>query len=335
MKAIMHRRYGSPGFLRLEDVPEPEVGEDQVLVRVRAASVNAGDWRRVTGKPLLARTSEGLRRPKMPALGGDAAGVVERVGAKVTHVRPGDEVFGVRLGTFAELVAGKNFIAKPRNLTFEEAAALPVAGITALQGLRDKGGLEAGQRALVVGAGGGVGHLAVQIAKALGARVTAVTSTGNLEMVRGLGADQVIDYERENFTRLPDRYDVVLDVSGTESIGAMQRVLSPEGKLVIVGAIGHGLIAPVDRLAGAMVRARLGNRRVVTFIAKVELDDIAFLKELAEAGKIRPVIDRTYPLSETPAALAYAMTQRTRGKVVITVSAALGSSPAPRALGRT
>ena len=321
MNAITLPRYGpAESALQLEQLDIPTPADEQVLVRVRAASVNAGDWHRMRGMPLLVRTSEGLRTPKARGFGSDAAGVVEEVGSSVTDLQVGDAVFGMRLGAFAEYVAGRTFVAKPTNLGFEESAAIPVAGITALQGLRDKGGLAPGQRVMVTGASGGVGHLAVQIAKALGAsHVTGVCGTNNVEMVRALGADEVIDYTREDYTQARGRYDLVLDVGGGRSLRATQRVLTPKGTLVVVGGPGHGWLAPADRLVKGIVLSRFSSRRIVVFIARAAKDDLVTLRELAEGGQLRPVIDRRYPLSETAEAVRYVEGMHTRGKVVITI----------------
>jgi NADPH:quinone reductase-like Zn-dependent oxidoreductase len=322
MKAIIQDRYGPPQQLRLDDIPTPEVGEDGVLVRVRAASVNALDWHKATAKPFVVRTGEGWRRPTEPRLGVDVAGEVEAVGPAVTEFKPGDAVFGTRTGAFAEYVLGveRNFAPKPANLTFEQAGAIPVAGTTALQGLRDKGQVKAGDRVLVSGAGGGVGHFAVQVAKALGGEVTGVSRTANLDMLRSIGADHVIDYTREDFTKRPDRYDVVLEISGTRPLRAIRRVLAPGGRLVVVGAIGRGQIAPVDRMAWAFLLQRLGGGDVIPFLSQANKPDLLALRDLAEAGKLAPVIDRTFPLAETPAAVGYVFQEQTRGKVVISVS---------------
>jgi NADPH:quinone reductase-like Zn-dependent oxidoreductase len=321
MKAIVYRRYGSPDVLRLEDLDTPTLGEDGVLVRVRASSVNAVDWHSMRGQPLLVRMTDGLRRPKHGHPGVDVAGQVEAVGASVTEFRPGDEIFGARSGAFAEFVLGaeRNFAPKPANLTFEQAAAIPVAATTALQGLRDRGELQPGQRVLVHGAGGGVGHFAVQIAKALGAEVTGVSAAQNLEMIRSIGADEVIDSGSEDFTRLGRRYDLILDIAGTRSLSATARALTRDGSLVVVGGPAGRWISPADRWAKAIVLSRLGKGKLLTFLARTNKADLVVLKELAEAGKLTPVIDRTYPLEETPAAIRYVETMRARGKVVITV----------------
>ncbi len=319
MKAIVYHRYGSPDVLELADVDAPEVADDGVLVRVRAASVNALDWHRMRGQPFLVRLSDGLRRPKVSGLGVDVAGHVEAVGRNVTQFRPGDEVFGARTGAFAEYVSGRTFVPKPAGLTFEQAAAIPVAATTALQGLRDKGGLQPGQRALINGASGGVGTFAVQIAKALGAQVTAVCSTSNVEMARSIGADRVIDYTREDFTRSGERYDLILDIAGSRSLLACRRVLTSHGTLVVVGGPGGRWLAPADRSVKAVVMSRFVSQRMVPFLAQITKEDLVVLKELAQAGKLRAVIDRTYPLSDVPEAIRYVEAGHARGKVVITV----------------
>jgi NADPH:quinone reductase-like Zn-dependent oxidoreductase len=320
MKAIVQHRYGRPeDVLELrDDVEKPVPADDRVLVRVRASSVNAGDWRRVLADPFIVRLVDGLRKPKVAGLGGDAAGVVEAVGKDVTDLRVGDEVYGIRTGAYAEYLTSKMFVLKPANLTFEQAAAVPVAGITALQALRDKGGVTAGQKVLINGAGGGVGTFAVQIAKAFGAQVTAVTSTANLELVRSIGADHVIDYSRQDFTKGDERYDVVVDIGGTPSLSACRRALTPEGMLVVVGA-GKGVAGALGRMAGWLIRGRILRQRVVGFIANVNTQDLVALRELIEAGKVTPVIDRTFSLSQVPEALRYVETERASGKVVITI----------------
>ena len=321
MKAIAYHRYGPPDVLQLEEVDTPKVGDDGILVRVRASSVNPVDWHILRGEPFMVRMSDGLRRPKGWQLGVDVAGHVEAVGANVTQFRPGDEVFGTRNGAFAEFVLGaeRNFARKPANLTLEQAAAIPVAATTALQALRDKGRLQPGQRVLVHGAGGGVGHFAIQIAKALGAEVTGVTSTNNLAMLRSLGADEVIDYTTEDFTRRGRQYDLILDIAGTRSLWASSRALTRAGTLVVVGGPGGRWISPADRMAKAVVLSRLVRRKLLPFFARTAKDDLLVLNELAEAGLLMPVIDRTYPLSEIADAIRYVETMRARGKVVVTV----------------
>jgi NADPH:quinone reductase-like Zn-dependent oxidoreductase len=320
MKAIRYSRYGSPDVLELRDVARPAVADDAVLVRVRASSVNAMDWHGMRGEPLPARFDLGLRRPKLGLLGGDAAGVVDEVGAAVTDLRAGDEVFGVRDGAFAEYVSGSCFVPKPTNLTFEEAAAIPVAGTTALQGLRDRGELKPGQRVLVNGAGGGVGHLAVQIAKALGAsEVTGVTRAANVEMVRAIGADRVVASDQEDFTSTGERYDLILDVAGSHSMRATRRALTPTGTLVVVGGPSGKVLAPADRWVRAAVLSRFVSQRLLPFLSHASREDLVVLKELAEAARLRPVIDRTYPLSATADAVRQVETLHARGKVVITI----------------
>ena len=320
MRAFVSNRYGSPDVMKLGEVDRPEVTEESALVRVRATSVNAFDWHMLRGKPYLARLGEGLRSPKTTVLGLDVAGVVEAVGEKVTHVKPGDHVFGSRTGAFAEYISGRNMVLMPNGITFEQAAAVPTAGQTALVGLRDKGEIKAGQRILINGAGGGVGTFAVQIAKAFGAEVTAVTSTRNLDMVRSIGADHVVDYTREDFTRSRERYDLIFDIGGNRSLSRTRRVLTPDGTLVLV-APGRGQwIGPIVRVLGAVVTTRFRRQRVRPFLAPVSRDNLLVLKELIEAGKITPVIDRTYPFDEIPDAVRHVERGHVGGKVVITVS---------------
>jgi NADPH:quinone reductase-like Zn-dependent oxidoreductase len=306
--------------MRLAEVDKPKVADDRVLVRVHAASVNAYDWHILRGKPYIARLSEGLRRPKTTVLGLDVAGIAEAVGAGVTDIHPGDRVFGSRLGAFAEYVCGKNMVPMPAGLTFEQAAAVPTAGYTALQGLRDVGGLREGQRVLVNGAGGGVGHFAVQIAKAIGAEVTAVTSTKNIEMVRAIGADHVIDYTRDDFTRSPHGFDLIFDAGGNRSLRALRRALTPNGTAVLAAPAPGQWIDPLVRIAGAVVLSRLSRQQIRPFLAKPSKDDLLVLKELIEAGKLRPVIDRTYPFREIPQAVRHVETGQASGKVVITMA---------------
>jgi NADPH:quinone reductase-like Zn-dependent oxidoreductase len=321
MKAIVQAHYGSSGVLALRDLDMPVIGDDGVLVQVRASSVNAKDWHLIRGRPYFARLMSGVRRPKQAVPGTDVAGVVVAVGQSVTELRPGDEVFGARSGAYAEYVAGRlrNFVAKPANLSFEQAAAIPVAAITALQGLRDKGRVQAGQRVLILGAGGGVGSFAVQIAKAYGATVTASTSTGNVEMVRAIGADEVVDYTHEDATRSGRQYDLVLDVGGYGSLRHLSRTVAPGGTVVLVGAGNASSLAIVVQLLAVALRSRLRGQRMLSFLASVTRADLLVLGELAAAGKIAPVIDRTYPLREAAEAVRYVETGQARGKVVITV----------------
>lgn len=320
MKAIVHNTYGSPDVLELREIDKPDPTDDEVLVRVRAASLNPADWYGLTGMPYVARALMGLRKPKSNSVGADIAGTVEAVGKNVTQFRPGDEVFG-RSGAFAEYVCvGEAVAPKPANLTFEEAASVPVAAITALQGLRDKGQLQPGQKVLINGASGGVGTFAVQIAKAFGAEVTGVCSTGNVDLVRSLGADHVIDYTKEDFTRSDRRYDLLLDVAGSRSWRACRRVLNPQATLVIVGAPkGNRLLGPLGHIAKVRLAALRSSRTVVFFIAKLNQPDLEILRELLEAGKVTPVVDRRYELSETADAFRYLGDGHARGKIVVTL----------------
>jgi NADPH:quinone reductase-like Zn-dependent oxidoreductase len=321
MQAIVRPRYGQPEVLELREVAKPELVDDGVLVRVRASSVNAGDWYGLTGTPYLARARLGLRRPKSELLGSDFAGTVEAAGKDVPQFRPGDEVFGGRSGAFAEYVCVRGGIApKPANLTFEEAAAVPVAALTALQALRDHGKLRAGQHVLVNGASGGVGTFAVQIAKALGAEVTAVCSTRNVEQARSLGADRVVDYTRDDFTRSGARADLMIDVAGSRSWSECRRALAPNATLVIVGGPkGNPVVGPLGRIARLRVASLRGSQKAVFFIAKFNKPDMATLRDLVEAGSVRPVVERRYALSETAAALRAMGEGHLRGKLVIGV----------------
>ena len=320
MKAIVYRRYGSPDVLRLEEVPTPIPKDGEVLVRVHAASVNPLDWHLLRGKPYIVRPTSGWRKPKRNIPGVDVAGVVEAVGRDVTLVKPGDEVFGEKSRACAEYVCGpeKLFVHKPANMTLEQAAALPVGAITALQALREKGRLQPGQRVLINGASGGVGTFAVQLGKHLGGEVTGVCSTVNVDMVRSLGADHVIDYTREDFTRVGRTYDLIVDNVGNRSLLAMRHALAPNGTAVLVGASKGDWVGPVARMLAASQLSRFGSRRFVGMLTDIERDDLLYLRELAEAGKISPVIDRRYPLSEVPEAIRYLETMRARGKVIIT-----------------
>lgn len=319
MKAVVQSGYGQPArVLRIDEVQKPTPVDDQVLVRVVASSVNSGDWRVVLADPFIVRLFSGLRRPR-ERIGGDVAGVVETVGSDVTHLQPGDEVYGARSGAFAEFVAGKSFVRKPANLSFEQAAAVPIAALTALQALRDKGSLQTGQRVLINGAGGGVGTFAVQLAKVMGAHVTATTRPDNVELLRSLGADEVIDYTGVDFTRSAQRYDLVVDVGGRRPLRAMRRVLVPGGTFVQVGA-ARGGFGVIGRLIAGMVRSRVLRQRVVVFMSRASTDDFDYLRELIEAGRLRPVIERTYPLDQIAEAIAYAATERVGGKIVIRVA---------------
>ena len=319
MKAMVQDGYGSPDVLKLREIEMPVVGDDGVLVRVSAASLNAADWHLMRRLPHLIGML--LRSSPSSVRGFDVAGPVEAVGKNVTRYRPGDEVFGTGMGTFAEYVTTSEdrLAPKPRNLTFEQAAAIPVAGFTALQGLRDKAHVQPGQRVLIYGAGGGVGTFAVQIAKSLGAHVTAVSSTRNVDLVRSLGADEVIDYTMEDFTKRGQRYDVLFDIGANRSFADCRRVLVTNGTLVLVGA-PKGLWAILSRLLKAQLLSRIGRQRIASFLARGRHEDLVVLKELAEAGKLSPVIDRQYPLSEVPDAIRYVGTGDARGKVVIRIT---------------
>jgi NADPH:quinone reductase-like Zn-dependent oxidoreductase len=320
MKAIVKHRYGSPDVLELADVDKPSLSSDEaILVSVRATSLNAHDWHMLRGKPYLARLSEGLRAPKEAQLGLDVAGIAEEVGPAVSDVKPGDAVYGSRYGAFAEYVSSRNMVPMPAGLTFEEAAAVPTAGLTALQGIRDKGALQAGERVLVNGAGGGVGSFAVQIARALGGEVTAVTSAKNVEMARSIGANDVVDYSREDFTRRTGRYDLILDVGGNRRLSAMRRALTPTGRIVMVAPQPGQWIGPIARIAGAIITSRLGSRPATAYLADVNRDDLLTLKELIEAGNVRPVIDRTFRFDEIPEGIRYLESGAATGKVVVTV----------------
>jgi len=324
MKAIVRDRYGPPDVLELREIERPAIDDDGILVRVRAASINAYDWHMLRGRPSLVRIVAGLRKPKSTAMGVDVAGQVEAVGKNVTQFRPGDEVFGSRTGSLAEYVgatAKSSLAPKPAGLTFEQAAAVPMAASTALQGLRDKGQIKRGQKVLINGASGGVGTFAVQIAKAFGAHVTAVCSTGNVDQARTLGADEVIDYTKEDFTRRGKRYDLILDVAASGSLSSRRRVLEPSGILVGVGSADtrYGVMSILGGLVEAAVLSRFGKQKMPFFLAKTSKEDLVVLTELIEAGKVRPIIDRRYPLSETAEAMRYLEAGHARAKVVITV----------------
>ena len=323
MKAIVRNAYGSPDVLELKEIDKPVVKDDEVLVCVHAAAVHVSDWVFVRGVPYITRPMIGLFRPKNSVPGEDIAGRVEAVGKKVRQLRPGDEVFGWCKGAFAEYVcAGEDhFVPKPANLTFEQAASVGVSAVTALQALRDQGKVEAGHKVLINGASGGVGPFAVQIAKAFGADVTGVCSTRNVDMVRSIGADRVIDYTQEDLTRNGQRYDLILDNVGNHSLSDLRRVLTPEGILQPNGG-GHSRnrwIGPMGSVIKANVLSLFLRQQGGTFLATHNKEDRQFLKELIEAGKVTPVIDRTYPLSETPEAIAYVGEGHARGKVVIAV----------------
>ncbi len=323
MKATIFARYGSPDVVQIQDVEKPVPKDNEVLIKVRAASVNPLDASWVRGTPYLVRMMGGLRKPKDTRLGADVAGQVEAAGKSVTHFRPGDQVFGMCRGTFAEYVCTAEsgvfmsaLAMKPENLTFEQAAAVPVAALTALQGLRDKGNIQPGKKVLINGAAGGVGTFAVQIAKYFGADVTGVCSARNVNMVRSLGADRVIDYTQEDFTKSGQRYDVFFDCVGNHPLLECRRVLNPGGKFIVVGAPHGGWLRPLDRLIKALVLSWFMSE-IVAFIAKASREDLAILRELIEAGKVAPVIDRCCGLGEVSEAIRYLEEGHARGKVVI------------------
>jgi NADPH:quinone reductase-like Zn-dependent oxidoreductase len=322
MKAIVYRRFGSPEVLELREVDQPQVGKGEVLVRVRAASVNPADWYLMAGFPYVARAQMGLRKPKTGRLGVDLAGVVAAVGGGVTRFQPGDEVFGVGAGTLAECVAvpEDGLVRKPANLSFEQAAAVPVAGLTALQGLRDKGRIRPGRRVLINGASGGVGTFAVQLAKAFQAEVTGVCSTRNLDLARSLGADRVVDYTQEDFTRSGRRYDLLLDVAGSRPWSACRRILTPRATFVLVGAPkGSRLLGPLGHILKVRLASLRASQKVTFFISKAKHQDLAFLQELLEAGTVTPVVERTYALSEAADALRHLGEGHAQGKLVVTM----------------
>jgi NADPH:quinone reductase-like Zn-dependent oxidoreductase len=322
MKAIVQDRYGSADVLELKDIDPPVPRDDEVLLRVHAASAFIGDWHIMTGLPYLGRLAFGLRRPKARIRGQDVAGRVEAVGNDVALFQPGDEVFGTCNGAFAEYAIARpdKLSPKPANLTFEQAATVPNTGTTALQGLRDAGGIQPGQKVLIIGAAGGVGSFGVQIAKAFGAHVTGVCSTRKVDLVRSIGADHVVDYTREDFAETVKRYDLILDTAGNRSVSHLLRALAPQGTLVIGGGEGGGRwFGGIDRQLRATVLSPFVGQKLCTFIAKPNAEDLVVLKALLEDGKVAPVIDRTYPLSEVPDAIRYLEEGHARGKVVITV----------------
>ena len=323
MKGIVYRCYGSPDVLRYEDIAKPTAADNEILVKVHAASVNPLDWHYMEGTPYIVRMDAGFGKPQNPRLGVDFAGTVEAVGRNVTRFKPGDEVFGGKFGAFAEYVTvreDRSFALKPSNLTFEQAASVPIAAITALQALRDKGQIHPGQRVLINGASGGVGTFAVQIAKSFGADVTGVCSTRNVDLVRSIGADHVIDYTREDFTQGAQHYDLILDNVGTHSLLEYKRVLNSKGIYVMIGSTTPGnwfgfLATPIK----ALMLAPFVSQKFGMILAELNKDDLAALGTLMQSGKVTPVIDRRYKLSETPEALRYLEEGHARGKVVLTV----------------
>ena len=317
MKAIVHESYGPPEVLKIVEVEKPEVPDDEVLVRVRAASLNMVEWYGMTGL-FLTRIGGGLLRPKDIRLGTDFAGVVEAIGKDVSDFKPGDEVFGGSHGAYAEYVTvGKELASKPANITFEEAAAVPVAALSALQGLRDHGKIQPGHKVLINGASGGVGTFAVQIAKAFGAEVTAVCSTQNIECARSLGADHVVDYTRADFTRSGGRYDLLFDIVGSRSWFECKRVLKPDATVVIVGGPRTPVIGPLSHVIRMHLAALGSSRKVMFFVAKFTPEDLMVLRDLLETGRVKPFVERTYPLTQIAGAMRYLGTGHARGKIVV------------------
>jgi NADPH:quinone reductase-like Zn-dependent oxidoreductase len=319
VKAIVYHEYGSPDILRCEEIEKPTAGDEEVLIKVRAASVNPLDWHFMRGAPYMVRIMTGLQKPERGRLGVDLAGEVEAVGRSVTQFQPGDQVFGASLGAFAEYVCAREqaVVLKPANLTFEQAAAMPTAGLTALQALR-KGRIQSGQKVLINGAAGGVGTFAVPIAKSLGAHVTGVCSTRNVSLVRSIGADHVIDYTHEDFTKSGQRYDLIFDCVGNHSLSAFRRVISPNGTYLIVGGSGGGRwIGPLARGLKAILWSRFVSQNLVMVLSSSNKEDLVTLKQLAESKTFTPIVDRTYPLSEVPKAIRYLEEGHARGKVVV------------------
>ncbi|GAC1605936.1 MAG: NAD(P)-dependent alcohol dehydrogenase [Pseudarthrobacter sp.] len=323
MKAIVQDVYGDSDVLRLRDIPRPASGSGEVLLQVRAAGVDQGVWHLMTGRPYLVRIfGFGLKKPKVPVRGREVAGVVNAVGSGVTRFRPGDEVFGTCEGSFAEYVCAKETLVarKPASLTFEEAAAAPISAVTALQAVRDAGQVGAGQKVLVIGAGGGVGSFAVQLAKDFGAEVTGVCSTGKVDLVQSLGADHVIDYTRDDFAPAGVRYDVIIDTAGNRRLSVLRKALTPQGTLVIVGGEGGGNVTGgFERSMAAPLASLFSGQKLKGLVARENHQDLEALTALFEAGRVRPIVDKVYPLAEAPAAIAYLHEGHARGKLVVRV----------------
>ena len=326
MQAIVQDRYGPPDVLELREIAKPAIGHDEVLVHVRAAGVDRGVWHLMTGLPYFLRLiipELGRRAPKNPTRGSDVAGVVEAIGKNVTRFKPGDEVFGMGMGSYAQYARAleSKLALKPTNLTFEQAAVVPISGLTALQAVRDSGKVRSGQKVLVIGASGGVGTFAVQIAKSFGAEVTGVASTTKLDLLRSLGADHVIDYTRGDFAENEHNYDVILDTGGHSSLSHLRRALAPQGTAVIVGAETDGKwFGGFDRSIRAMVLSRFISQTLVAFINSENAEDLIAITELIEAGKVRPTVDRTFPLSEAPKAISYLVDGHARGKIAVIIN---------------
>ena len=322
MKAIVYYEYGSPDVLRCEELETPIPGDSEVLLKVRAASLNPYDWHFMRGEPYAVRLMAGLGKPKNKRLGADVAGVVEAVGRNVTLFKPGDAVYGVCQGAFGEFVctADSKLVKKPEGVSFEHAASVPIAALTALQSLRDKGRVQPQQSVLVNGASGGVGTFAVQIAKSLGAKVIGVTSTRNLELVRSLGADDLIDYTRQDFTKGNQRFDLILDCVGNHSFSECRRVLNPGGKLVAAGGkTDNWMLIPIARMVAAMVQSIFASQKYLSIFANMNQADLLVLNELLSSGKVTPVVDRSVTLAEVPEAIRYLEAGHARGKVVMSL----------------
>ncbi|MDA4119775.1 MAG: NAD(P)-dependent alcohol dehydrogenase [Thaumarchaeota archaeon] len=324
MKAVVRRRYGSPNVLEIEEVVIPVLEDDRVLVRVKASSVNALAKYSMRGPWIVRVSGEGLRRPKIVVQGTDLAGEVVSVGKNVTHFKPGDEVYGTGRGAYAEYASAREdrLALKPANQTFEQAAGVPIAAITALQGLRDKGQVREGQNVLIVGASGGVGTFAVQIAKALGAQVTAVCRTDKVEQTRSLGADRVIDYTKEDFAKDGQRYDLILDIAGDRSFSDIRHIMNPDGTLVLVGAYTKrrlGMTRALAHIAYSQLLNRFVSQKLTFFEAKINTGDLNVLKDLIESGEVSTLVDRTYPLNEVPDAIRYLEGWHAKGKIIITI----------------
>ena len=324
MQAVVYHRYGSPDVLELQEVPTPIPAEGQVLVRVHAASVNPYDWHFLRGMPSFLRLFIGMRRPKSPRLGADVAGIVEAVGANAAPFKPGDAVFGTAKGSFAEYACAvaSQLAVKPQEISFEQAACLPIAGITALQGVRDKGKVQTGQTVLINGAAGGVGTFAVQIAKSFGARVAGVSSTRNVELLRSIGADEVIDYTREDFARSGQHYDLFFDLVGNRSLTDCLRAVQPRGTYISCGGGGPDR-STMNLLAGLLqnaVRSCFAKQKMPGLLAKINREDLALLADLVQTGRVIPVVDRTYSLPQVAEAIRHVESGHARGKVVISVS---------------